>query len=282
MSLFDEAKIDCHAHVFDPERFPYPPDNFYLPDGHEKATPAQFMHLLEAYGVGHALLVQPNSGYGPDNRCLLDTLARHPGRLKGVAVVANDAPRGELEDLKNRGIVGIAFNPALFGVEAYAEAGGLLERLAELGLFAQVQVRDEQLLALRPMLEASGARLLVDHCGRPDAAAGLGQPAFQALLDLGRRGRAAVKLSGYDKFSRRPFPHEDAWPYVQALAEAFTPDACVWGSDWPFLRARARTDYGPLLRLAERLFPSAADRRKLLWDTPCRLFGFGTAQEGGR
>ena len=274
MSIFDEAKIDCHCHVFDPARFAYQPGNFYLPAGQERGTPALFAELLAAYGVHHALLVEPNSGYGPDNRCLLDTIARSDGRLKGIAVVANDAPRSELEDLKAGGIVGIAFNPALFGTAYYADVGALLERIAELGMVAQVQVRDDQLVELLPLLQTSGARLLVDHCGRPDVDAGIDQPGFAALLELGRRGQAAVKLSGYAKFSRQPFPHADTDPYLRALIDAFTLDACVWASDWPFLRAPERIDYGTLLKRFERQFPAAEARRKVLWDTPRRLFGF--------
>ncbi len=276
MSIFDEAKIDCHNHVFDPERFPYQEGNFYLPAGQERGTPAQFMQVLDAYGVRNAVLVEPNSGYGPDNRCLLDTIARSNGRLKGIAVVGNEAPRSELEQLKASGIVGIAFNPALFGAAEYANAAGLLDRLAELGLIAQIQVHNDQLLELLPMLRASGVRLLFDHCGRPNVAAGLKQPGFQALLELGRSGRACVKLSGYAKFSHEPFPHADAWPYVRALVDAFTLDACVWGTDWPFLRAPQRIDYGTLLKLVERLFPDADERRKLLWETPRALFGFSS------
>lgn len=274
MSIFDEAKIDCHCHVFDPERFAYQLGNFYLPAGQERGTPALLAELHAAYGLRHALLVQPNSGYGPDNRCLLDTIARSGGRLKGIAVVANDAPRAELEDLKAGGIVGIAFNPALFGTAYYPDAGALLERIAELGMIAQVQVEDDQLVELLPLLQASGARLLVDHCGRPNVDAGIEQPGFAALLELGRRGRAAVKLSGYAKFSRQPFPHADTVPYLRALVDAFTLDACVWASDWPFLRAPERIDYGTLLKRCERLFPVAEERRKLLWETPRRLFGF--------
>ena len=274
MSIFDEAKIDCHCHVFDPERFAYQTGHFYLPAGQERGTPALFGDLRTAYGVRHALLVQPNSGYGPDNRCLLDTIARSDGRFKGIAVVANDAQRSELEDLKAAGIVGIAFNPALFGAAYYADAGALLERIAELGMIAQVQVQGDQLVELLPLLQASGVRLLFDHCGRPNVDAGIAHPGFAALLELGRRGQATVKLSGYAKFSRQSFPHADTEPYVRALTDAFTLDACVWASDWPFLRAPERIDYGTLLKFVERLFPDADDRRKLLWETPCKLFGF--------
>ena len=72
-------------------------------------------------------------------------------------------------------------------------------------------------------------------------------------------------------------PYTDTWRYVRALIDAFTLDACVWGSDWPFLRAPERVDYGPLLKLVELLLPYAGDRRKLLWDTPWRFFGFGAS-----
>jgi predicted TIM-barrel fold metal-dependent hydrolase len=49
----------------------------------------------------------------------------------------------------------------------------------------------------------------------------------------------------------------------------------VWASDWPFLKATERIDYGPLLKMFEGLVPDPADRRKILWDTPRRWFGFG-------
>lgn len=35
MSIFDEPKIDCHAHVLDPVNFPYGEDIAYKPSGQE-------------------------------------------------------------------------------------------------------------------------------------------------------------------------------------------------------------------------------------------------------
>ena len=35
MNIYDEPKIDCHNHLFDPVRFPYPADAFYRPAGPE-------------------------------------------------------------------------------------------------------------------------------------------------------------------------------------------------------------------------------------------------------
>ncbi|MEO8740993.1 MAG: amidohydrolase family protein [Casimicrobiaceae bacterium] len=274
MSIFDEPKIDCHNHVLDPLNFPYAADAVYRPAGQEIGTAAQLDAVLAVYGARHALIVGPNSGYGTDNRCLLDAVARGQGRHKGVAVVRHDVDSAELERLKALGIVGVTMNATYHPSGYYANAGPLLAKLAALGLFIQVQVEGEQMVALAPMLIDSGARIVIDHCGRPTPAAGLDQPGFTAVLDLARTGRASVKVSGYAKFSQQRWPYLDTHRYVHALVDAYSLDACVWRSDWPFLRAIERLDYGPLLKLVEILFPDRASRQKLFWETPRALFGF--------
>ena len=274
MSVFDEPKIDTHCHVLDPARFPYASDVAYRPAGQEQGGIDAYLQVMDAYGIRHALLVGPNSGYGTDNRCLLDALARAPAQLKGIAFVGLDTSDAELLRLKSQGVVGLALNATVLGVDHLLDAGSLLRRAAALDLMLSLQVEHDQLVALRPVIESSGVRTLVDHGGRPDPAHGVAQPGFQALLAMARNGRTAVKLSGWQKFSRLPAPWPDARPFFDALLEAFTLDACLWASDWPFLRAPERLDVGPLLRHVERLVPDAADRRRLFWDTPRRWLGF--------
>ncbi|MES2283265.1 MAG: amidohydrolase family protein [Pseudomonadota bacterium] len=273
-SLYTQPKVDTHCHVLDPQGFAYADDVPYRPAGQETGSAAYFEQVLDAYGVQHALLVGPNSGYSTDNRCLLAAIAASPRRFKGIAVVANDAPLDYLQELKAQGIVGIAFNYALHGLDHYADNAALMARLGELGMFAQVQFELAQMKALRPLLLASGAQLLLDHCGRPDVSAGLAGDGFASVLQLADSGRATVKLSGFSKFSARPFPFDDTRPYVQALLAAFGPGHCIWASDWPFLKAPCRLDYGPLLQLFAGQVPDAADRQNILWDTPRRLFCF--------
>ena len=274
--IFEEPKIDCHVHVLDPARFPYRADTHYAPAGQELGTPAQLAQVMDAYGTSCALLVGPNSGYGLDNSCMLNTIARGAGRYKGIAVVANDASSEELQTLLRAGVLGVAWNVTHYGVDYYRDAEPLVEKLVALDMFVDIQVEHEQLLPMMPLLVNSGVRILVDHCGRPTIEAGLDQPGFRALLELGATRRAFVKLSGWVKFSRKPAPYDDAWPFVAALIDAYTLDHCLWASDWPYLRAPARVDYGVLLQLALKLFPDAADRRKLLWDTPRELLGFAS------
>ena len=251
-------RVDCHVHVFDPDRFPYASDTFYRPSGSEIGTPSLLSHVLDAHDVRHALLVGPNSGYGLDNRCMLDALSQGKGRYKGIAVVPNDTGRAQLQELKGLGVIGIAFNVALLGVDFYRNIGPLLERLRELDMWAQVQVEGDQLVSMRPLLVNSGVRLLFDHCGRPFPKAGIGQLGFVALLELAETGRACVKLSSLSKSSAMPFPHPDARRSHRA------PEPACPGNARQAAAARRRPRRGgcgsvsvivapPALRIAKRL-----------------------------
>lgn len=276
MHLYDLPKIDSHCHVLDPARFAYGADIPYHPAGQELGTADYFTHVLQAYGVKHALLVGPNSGYGLDNRCLLDAIARGAGRFKGIAVVEADATSELLSNLQQAGIVGVAFNVALHGYAYYANIAPLLERLAGLGMWAQFQVSKDQLRDFLPMIRTSGVRVLIDHCGRPDLQDGPHSPGQLALEQLAADGMSVIKLSGFAKFSEQVYPFEDARVHAQRMHTVFGPDRCLWASDWPFLRAPYRLDYGTLLQLAAKWF-GPDDVKKIMWDNPARLFGFGAA-----
>jgi predicted TIM-barrel fold metal-dependent hydrolase len=276
VSIFTEPKIDCHNHVLDPERFAYSKEAAYWPSGQEIGTQAQHLRVMDAYDIKHALIVGPNSGYGLDNRCLIDTVQNSAGRFKGIAVVSLDASVEELKQLQAKGIIGIALNATVQGTTHCLNAYPLMQRCESLGMFVQIQVEGDQMVELAPTLLKCGARLLVDHCGRPVVSAGLQQPGFQALLALSKSGRCSVKLSGWQKFSAKA-DMSDVKPFVYALAEAFTLEACVWASDWPFLKATSRVDIGPLLSTLELWFPQTEDRNRLLWETPRKLFDFKRA-----
>jgi predicted TIM-barrel fold metal-dependent hydrolase len=218
--------------------------------------------------------VQPNSGYGGENACMLDAIEKGEGRFKGIAIVDNDAGLATLERLKARGVVGVAVNPTFHGNAYYKDIVPLLKRLAELDMVFDLQVEKDLFLMYAPWIADIPVRVLIDHLARPTPSAGLDDPAFVALLRLAGTGRVNVKISGYAKYAEVPYPFEDCRPYVRAIVGAFGIEHCMWASDWPFLRAAERQDYGPLIALAGRLFPDDTERRALFWDTPNRLFGF--------
>lgn len=274
MNVFDQVKIDTHCHLLDPAHFPYAPEVSYRPQGQEIGGQDYFEQVMACFNVTHALLVGPNSGYNVDNRCLLHALDTGRGKFKGIAVLPQDTTADTLAALKARGVIGVAFNPAMYGVAHYAQLAPLLRRLAELGMWAQFQIEGDQLVELLPLLDdIADLRLMFDHCGRPVISRGLAQPGFQALLALGRERRAVVKLSGEAKFAETPFPFDDVEPYIDALVDAFGLQHCIWASDWPYLKAPFRLDFGPMLRRWERMF-SAHERHHLMFESARQLFEF--------
>ena len=269
------SAVDSHCHVFDTARFPYPVGAAYRPLSHEAGTPADLAAVLDAHGVSHAVLVNPTNGYRYDNRCMIAAIAASCGRFRGIARVPPDADLHALHGLAEGGVIGVRIDLVADGVDVLQHPAlpRLLAQIRELRWQVHVQCERDQLHDAAPILRAANVPLVVDHCGRPDPAAGVSQRGFRALLDLGRDGHY-VKLSGPFRYSHAAPPHADAEPFVAALLDAFTIERCVWGSDWPFLRLGRRMDYGPVLAYLERWIPDARDRRQVLWGTPARLFGF--------
>jgi len=266
---------DCHAHVFCDHAYPFSPDTLYHPHASQAGTPAKFRAVLDAHGFTHGLLVGAGP-YGPDNRCMLSAIANSGGRFKGIALVTPALADRELAALADGGVVGIRVNLMGHGMRPLIEPGAerLLARVKELQWFLQIHCQKDELVEAAPILRKAGVRVMIDHFGRPDVARGVSQPGFRALLEFGRSGNAVVKLSGPFRSSGEGYPYRDVDPFIAAAIEAYTLERCVWGSDWPFVRMDERMDYGPPLTCLPRWLPDPEDRRKVLWDTPARLFGF--------
>ena len=273
--------VDCHAHIIDPDRFPFAEGAGYRPLSHERGTQETLEGALARHDVGHCLLVQP-SCYGFDNRAMLHAMATSPGRFRGIAMVAPAVGEETLRKLAEAGVVGVRFNLLSYDAEAlrHPDTTGLLERIAALGWFAEVVAPEAQWPAIAPLLLDSGVSILVDHFGMPAIPRGRDRDGFEAVLGLGRSGRAVVKLSTPHPLdlAREHWPLLD--PIVAALLDSYGPERCVWGSDWPFLAAPEPPDYRDVLAFADRWLPDPEDRRRVLWDNPVRLFAFGAADHG--
>jgi predicted TIM-barrel fold metal-dependent hydrolase len=269
--------IDSHAHIIDPARFSFAHGPGYMPKQHERGTAEAYVATLDAHGVSQALLVQP-SGYGTDNSAMLDAVATFPGRFKAIAVIDLAVPDRTLLEFAAKGVIGVRFNLQSYRSDALDESGAepLLARLRALGWFAQVFADDAQWARIAAPLRRSGVKIIVDHFGLSNPAQGLIQPGFAAVLELGRAGNAAVKFSAPFRVSRRPNDFSDLDPFVEALIDAFGIEACVWGSDWPFLNLTEPPSYAAILHAAERWLAAPNRRAAVLQENPARLFGFGS------
>src|SRR5262245_23457867 len=270
-----EPAIDCHAHIIDPERFPFVPGAGYRPHPRETGTRESFIAVLDRHGIDHVLLVQP-SCYAFDNSAMLDAISTSPDRFKGIAVVASGIADSEIRRLSEQGIVGARFNLVTYDRSMLQKpmASQFLARLREHGWFVQIYAEDDQWAELAPLLDSSGVRVLIDHFGVRDPSQGIASRGFQAVLTLGRSSNAAVKLSAPFRAASPADQYAALDRHVAALLNAFGIEGCVWGSDWPFLAIEHRIDYGTLRGPLARWLPDARQREQVLWDNPARLFGW--------
>ncbi|MFO1143101.1 MAG: amidohydrolase [Amaricoccus sp.] len=84
-------------------------------------------------------------------------------------------------------------------------------------------------------------RLVLDHCGNPDIAAGADavEPWRAGLAALAAMPNVVVKLSGiYANVAPGTATLETVRSYVEHVIETFGPERCLWGSDWPVVNTR--------------------------------------------
>jgi len=268
---------DTHAHIFGPsDKFPYTPGRGYTPPD---APVENYLTLLDTLGCDHGLIVQGNA-HGYDNRVLLDALARFPHRLRGVAITDTRIAPVTLRAWHKLGMRGLRFH--LFPQKPnYVRGVGLevfevfRKTMAELGWVAQFFCDGRVLRDFAPALRAIAQDMpvIVDHYGLVDAARGVGDENFQALLKLVGDGAAHVKVSAAYRVSQRYPDYDDARALHAALLAA-NPERLMWGTDWPHpsIDAAVMPDDGHLLDLFCAWTPDEGMRRTILVETPARLF----------
>ncbi len=183
---FAQGGVDTHAHVFE-QGLPLTGDRRYAPA--YDATLDDYLPLLNAHGITHAVLVQP-SFLGTDNRYLLQALSAHTERLRGVAVVAPDISANDLADLHRRGVTGIRLNlmeQTLPDLRAQPWTS-LLDNIARLDWHVELHRNAVDLEPLIDQLLKRGVRVVVDHFGRPDPALGTQTRVSKRCSALARRG----------------------------------------------------------------------------------------------
>jgi predicted TIM-barrel fold metal-dependent hydrolase len=266
--------VDTQVHVVDPDHFPVPCGPGFKPTADDIGTAEDLVHVFKRHGIGRAVVVQL-SGYGNDNACILDAVARSRGAWRAIVSIGPEFTDRQLDTLQSAGVVGVRFNVKNLGAAALVVQSRLLDAMAERGWVAQIQAPAAELPELGDFLERVRAPLLFDHIGLPDVDLGVANNGFQRLLAFGRAG-AYIKLSGGFRISRRLFPHSDLDPYVEALLGSFPSSRRVWGSDWPFTGLNEKPSYADTLTILERWLTDAEERRLACTEVPCRLFGFSS------
>ncbi|MFY9952789.1 amidohydrolase family protein [Bradyrhizobium sp.] len=281
------GSCDCHTHIHgDPAKFPFFSGRVYTP---ELASPEEMTAVHKALHIERVVIVTP-SVYGPDNSATLFGMKARGATARGVAVIDDKTPDGDLDTMNQLGIRGIRLNLATGGVNdpkvGRPRFRAAVERVKTRNWHVQLFTSLSMISAIKDLVATSPVPVVFDHFGGAQAELGAEQPGFADLLELVKSDKAYVKISGAYRASRLAPDYSDAAPLARALIAA-NADRIIWGTDWPHPDSvtppgRKNSDVTPLLQIDDgRLLnqlpmwaPDEATRKKILVDNPARLYGF--------
>jgi predicted TIM-barrel fold metal-dependent hydrolase len=265
----DAPLVDAHAHIFTPD-MPLADSAWMRPE--HGFTAEEYLQVLDTHGVRFGVIAGI-SIYGTYNDYMIRQLRRQP-RLRGTVNIDPATDLYTLERMKADGVVGVRLQlsrrrelPDLSG-EVYRR---LLRRVADLDWHVHLAVEGRLLPSILPALEASGARVVLDHFGHPDPEQGLHGDGFRALLHSVDKGRTWVKLSAGYRLTWLGQRHEPPDPAAMELAQAAAamlvekagPDRLLWGSDCPFVGHEKSLGFADALAHFRAWVPSVRVRRSI-------------------
>jgi D-galactarolactone isomerase len=263
---------DCHMHIYDPARFPMPPNPRVAPTN---AAVESYRLLQRRNGTTRTVIVTPRN-YGVQNDVTVDAIARL-GNARGVAVLHPDVSDAELKRLNDAGVRGTRFS--LGDPTSAATTVDMVEplskRVADLGWHVQFNVDGDQIVAMETLLNRLPSGMVFDHLAHPNLPAGIAHESHKIVRRLIDKGKTWVKLSGAYSNTMVGPPYPDATKIAQEFVRA-APERLVWGSDWPHPSEAPgkKPDDAALFDLLLEWAPDEAVRNRILVANPETLYGF--------
>lgn len=267
--------LDTHAHIYSPDEQRYPPiDDPLRPPG-GKGSLEDLLEESRANGVAAACIIQTSTFYRFDNRYICDS-AKAADWTAGVCTLDPDDPHSPgllqqyVREYGIRGMRSIAARNGRFdhdGVRALwktaLDEGIVINALSGLTVADQV----DQLIGEFPALP-----VVLDHCLNPEVGPNL-EATVNQVLKMSRRRNLHAKLTFLPTGSKTGYPCADMHATCRAFIDAFGPERCVWGSDFPCELWTPRVSYAEHLKIfVEALGLSEETQVKILGETARRLW----------
>lgn len=267
-----QGAIDAHCHVFGPaEQFPYHEKRKYTPCD---ASKKQLFELRDFLGFSRNVIVQA-SCHGTDNAALLDALEDAGELARGVAVVDPNISLAELQLMHDKGVRAVRFNFVKRLVDSTPRSVflAIAEKIKALDWHIVVYFEAPDLKDLIPFLKELDTKIVIDHMGRPDIAAGIDSDNFKLFIKLLQDNpHFYTKVSCPERLTQQAPDYSDVVPFAKKLVERF-PDQVLWGTDWPHPNMKSHVpDDGSLVDIIPLIAPTKELEEKLLIKNPMSLY----------
>ncbi len=278
---------DAHAHIFDDdeERYPILKSARQRPPG--VGTVPHIQKDMAAAGVQRVVAIHTSMTYGFDNRLLANSSRANAPWMVGVCTLHPEDPKSPsllrtlVQDFNVRGMRSVpAGQPERhldYSVEKHLDdprVDALWTAAEDLGIVINVLIRLPLAEELETMLQRHpNLPVVLDHCMFPIGKDGIQGETIQKALHLARYPNLHAKLTYLVAGSDQPHPFADTYPLIKAVIDAYGPDRCVWGSDFPCEYYTPQVTYAQHLELfSQTLNLSDTELETILSTTPGRLW----------
>lgn len=270
--------VDSHVHVVSRDHGTHPlrPNHPGLTWITEHACETEeYAALMDANGIGHAVLVQAMGAYTDDNSYCVESANADARRFASVVYVDahGDDPASTLDRWVARGATGVRI-VAVTGPLDDPAVEALWDHAATAGIPIVATMLAPELAHLPGLLERyPDVSVALDHCGFPDLSGGPGYPAARPLFELAAFPNLHAKVST-NALDLAVEGGGDPRDFVAAMAEAYGASRLQWGSDWSQTHDRPFAD---LVAYARRSFSVLADDARWPLGDTALAFWFASA-----
>ncbi len=272
--------IDAHTHLFAPDRTRYP----VAPDTYQPTTDGSVELLkrqMDEAGVQRAFTISPWV-YRWDPSYTLDVLPANRSWLAAGVLVDPyhpDGPRLIERYVKENGACGLRIQGRICKLGLFDDPATtpLWTKAATLGLTVDVNATHEEYPQLENRVkEFPDTPILLDHCGYISADLAPKEPTVEPVLRMARYPNVYAKLTFWGLASRQAYPFEDVHWMARQLIDAFGPERCMFGSNFPKAQFDPKFTYKQTVELfAQVLELSDMERDWILGGTAAKLWRWG-------
>lgn len=239
--------IDTHQHLIyrSKNRYAWADGIAALKD--RDFTLGDYAALADGRGIAGSIFMEADAADYKTEARLISALSRKTeSGLLGV--IASCRPEeggfeGWLEECADLPVVGFRriLHEISDDLSKTAEFRANVARIGRAGRVFDMCFRADQLpIALELARACPDMKLVLDHCGVPDIAGGAMDPWRDDISALAALPNVHCKLSGVMAYCAPHRADQDAIrPYLTHVIEAFGPQRCLWGSDWPVVNITA-------------------------------------------
>ena len=239
--------LDTHQHLVYPDRQRYAWMAAAPALAGRRFAVEDYRVLTAGAGVAGTLFMEVDADDWRDEAAMVAALAGEEGSgilgtIASCRPEADDGFEAWLDEAAALGVVGFRriLHETTDDVSQSETFRANVRRIGARGLPFDMCFLARQLGIARELAVAcEGTQFVLDHCGVPDIAGGAWEPWHRGIVGLAELPNVVAKLSGVFAYAKRGEANlATVRPWVEAVVEAFGPDRCLWGSDWPVVIVR--------------------------------------------